>query len=144
VRGGGDDELRAVTDALGLTPLRDRGVGSLSQGQRQLVSIGRALAAQPRVLLLDEPAAGLDSIESIWLADRLRAVRDTGVTIVLIDHDMSLVLGVCDEIHVLDFGRLIASGPPEAIRADRRVAEAYLGATHAATQPVVEQEAPSS
>jgi ABC-type branched-subunit amino acid transport system ATPase component len=68
----------------------------------------------------------------MWLADRLRAVRDNGVTILLIDHDMSLVLGLCDEIHVLDFGALIASGPPEEIRNNRRVAEAYLGVTHAA------------
>ncbi len=143
-RGGGNDQLLAITDALGLTPLLDQGVGSLSQGQRQLVSVGRALAAEPRVLLLDEPAAGLDSIESIWLADRLRAVRDIGVTIVLIDHDMSLVLGVCDEIHVLDFGRLIASGSPDSIRADRRVAEAYLGVTHASTLSAAEQEASSS
>ena len=77
----------------------------LSQGQRQLVAVAKALAGQPRLLLLDEPAAGLDSTESLWLAERLRGVRDTGVTILLIDHDMSLVLGLCDEIHVLDFGQ---------------------------------------
>ena len=68
----------------------------LSQGQRQLVSIARALAGEPRLLLLDEPAAGLDSTESLWLADRLRDVRDSGVTILLVDHDMSLVLNLCD------------------------------------------------
>jgi ABC-type branched-subunit amino acid transport system ATPase component len=99
------------------------------------VSIARALAGAPRLLLLDEPAAGLDSSDSEWLAGRLRSVRDAGVTVLLIDHDMSLVLGLCDEIHVLDFGSLIASGPPETIRSDRRVAEAYLGATHAAEVP---------
>ena len=84
----------------------------LSQGQRQLVSVARALAGEPRLLLLDEPAAGLDSTESLWLAERLRAVRDTGVTILLVDHDMSLVLNLCDTIDVLDFGALIATAPP--------------------------------
>jgi ABC-type branched-subunit amino acid transport system ATPase component/branched-subunit amino acid ABC-type transport system permease component len=124
---------RAVEDTLGtlgLTALRDRPVGELSQGQRQLVSIARALLGNPEVLLLDEPAAGLDSTESLWLADRLRAVRDQGVTILLVDHDMGLVLGLCDDIRVLNFGRIIASGPPEAIRADPMVAEAYLGSAH--------------
>ena len=82
----------------------------LSQGQRQLVSVSRALASKPKLLLLDEPAAGLDTTESAWLADRLRAVRATGVTIVLVDHDMGFVLGLCDEIHVLDFGKEIATG----------------------------------
>jgi ABC-type branched-subunit amino acid transport system ATPase component/ABC-type branched-subunit amino acid transport system permease subunit len=128
----GSDQLGSVLDSLGISDLRQRSIGQLSQGQRQLVSIARALAGQPRLLLLDEPAAGLDSSESMWLADRLRAVRNNGVTILLIDHDMSLVLGLCDEIHVLDFGSLIASGPPEEIRNNRQVAEAYLGVTHAA------------
>ncbi|MBX6391823.1 MAG: ABC transporter ATP-binding protein, partial [Frankia sp.] len=122
------DEL---LDWLGLTELRDRGVGELSQGQRQLVSIARALASGPDVLLLDEPAAGLDPTESAWLAERLRAVSGRGVTIVLVDHDMHFVLGLCDTIHVLDFGRQIASGAPEQIRSDPKVAQAYLGTTHA-------------
>ena len=124
---------RVVEDTLGtlgLAALRDRPVGELSQGQRQLVSIARALLGNPEVLLLDEPAAGLDSTESLWLADRLRAVRDQGVTILLVDHDMGLVLGLCDDIRVLNFGRIIASGPPEAIRADPVVAKAYLGSAH--------------
>ncbi len=93
-----------------LTALAARPVGELSQGQRQLVSIARALAGRPDVLLLDEPAAGLDTTESAWLATQLRAIRDTGMTILMIDHDMGLVLGLCDHIHVLDFGAVIASG----------------------------------
>ena len=130
-RRGGTD-VRSVLASLDLSAVGGRRVAELSQGQRQLVSIARALAGTPRLLLLDEPAAGLDSAESEWLADRLRMVRASGVTIVLIDHDMSFVLGLCDEINVLDFGALIASGEPETIRRDRRVADAYLGATHAA------------
>jgi ABC-type branched-subunit amino acid transport system ATPase component/ABC-type branched-subunit amino acid transport system permease subunit len=132
-------QVTAILSALGVAALGGRRVSELSQGQRQLVSVAKALAGQPRLLLLDEPAAGLDSSESLWLAERLRGVRDTGVTILLIDHDMSLVLGLCDEIHVLDFGALIASGDPDAIRGDQRVAAAYLGATHAQADPVQER-----
>jgi sulfate-transporting ATPase len=120
----------AVLAELGLATLRDATVRELSQGQRQLVSVARALVGRPQLLLLDEPAGGLDTSESGWLADRLLTVRDEGTTILLIDHDMSLVLGLCDEIHVMDFGRLIASGSPAAVRANPRVAEAYLGRTH--------------
>jgi ABC-type branched-subunit amino acid transport system ATPase component/branched-subunit amino acid ABC-type transport system permease component len=123
---GIDDTLRL----LGLDVLRGRPVAELSQGQRQLVSIARALLGSPKLLLLDEPAAGLDSTESLWLGDRLRAVRERGVTILLVDHDMGLVLGLCDDIKVLNFGELIASGPPEEIRANAVVSKAYLGSTH--------------
>ena len=119
-----------ILGELGLSDMRDLQVSVLSQGQRQLVSVARALAGKPRILLLDEPAAGLDSTESLWLADRLRAVRDTGVTILLVDHDMSLVLNLCDSIDVLDFGALIAHGTPDEIRRNETVSTAYLGATH--------------
>jgi ABC-type branched-subunit amino acid transport system ATPase component len=129
-RGRGPEQLASVLTSLGLLAYRDRSVGELSQGQRQLVSIARALAGEPRLLLLDEPAAGLDSSESEWLAARLRDVRDTGVTILLIDHDMSLVLGLCDQLYVLNFGSLIASGSPDHIRVDPSVVDAYLGAAH--------------
>jgi sulfate-transporting ATPase len=122
--------LTRILDELGLVEMRDLQVSMLSQGQRQLVSVARALAGEPRLLLLDEPAAGLDSTESLWLAERLRAVRDTGVTILLVDHDMSLVLNLCDTIDVLDFGALIATGTPEEIRTNQQVSTAYLGATH--------------
>ncbi len=90
--------LTRILEELGLVDMRDLQVSMLSQGQRQLVSVARALAGGPRLLLLDEPAAGLDSTESLWLAERLREVRDTGVTILLVDHDMSLVLNLCDTI----------------------------------------------
>jgi ABC-type branched-subunit amino acid transport system ATPase component len=123
--------LEAVFDLLGLTEVRHRPTGELSQGQRQLVSIARSLATHPKVLLLDEPAGGLDTRESHWLGARLRAIRDSGVTILMIDHDMSLVLSLCDEIQVLNFGAVIASGTPGQVRADPAVAAAYLGSTHA-------------
>jgi ABC-type branched-subunit amino acid transport system ATPase component len=119
--------LGETLDLLGLARMRGVVAGELSQGQRQLVSIARALVGQPRVLLLDEPAAGLDTTETQWLADRLRDIRDAGVSLMLIDHDMSLVLGLCDKVNVLDFGQLIASGPPATIRSDPRVTAAYLG-----------------
>jgi sulfate-transporting ATPase len=134
----GTQELDELLGSLGLGGLAERPVSELSQGQRQLVSIARALAGRPTVLLLDEPAAGLDSLESRWLAEQLRAIRAQGVTILLVDHDMGLVLGLCDLIHVLDFGRLIASDTPAEIRGDPRVAMAYLGTSatgHEAREP---------
>jgi sulfate-transporting ATPase len=131
----GDARHGAVDRALtlvGIGHLRQRDAGDLSQGQRQLVSIARAVAADPHVLLLDEPAAGLDSTESRWLGDRIRAISATGTGVLLVDHDVALVLSVCDYIYVLDFGRLIAEGTPDTIRADRAVIDAYLGTVHGA------------
>ncbi|VFA81609.1 Lipopolysaccharide export system ATP-binding protein LptB [Gordonia paraffinivorans] len=127
----GDDDLERLFDVLHLTPVVDRPVKELSQGRRQLVSVARALAGRPRVVLLDEPAAGLDSAESVWLGHRLRAIRDAGLTIVMVDHDMELVLEVCDRIVVLDLGRVIAIGTPDEIRNDPVVTSAYLGVAHA-------------
>jgi sulfate-transporting ATPase len=114
-------------DAVGIYRLNDRPAGDLSQGERQLVSIARACAAEPAVLLLDEPAAGLDTAESAWLGERIQAIRASGTGILLVDHDVTLVLGVCDYVYVLDFGAVIAEGTPDQIRADRAVADAYLG-----------------
>jgi ABC-type branched-subunit amino acid transport system ATPase component/branched-subunit amino acid ABC-type transport system permease component len=131
---GGPSPVDDVFELLTLDLVRDRPVRELSQGQRQLVSIGRTLAGGPDVILLDEPAGGLDTSESRWLAERLREVRRSGVTIVLVDHDMNLVLELCDEIHVLDLGEVIATGTPAQIRIDRRVADAYLGDAHLASE----------
>jgi len=128
--------LDRLFTVLKLEDVRDRPVRELSQGQRQLVSVARALAGRPRVILLDEPAGGLDTTESRWLGHRLRAVRDAGVTVVLIDHDMNLVLDVCDRIVVLDLGSVIADGTPAEIRGDAEVTRAYLGTTSAPASEV--------
>lgn len=119
--------LSEVFELLGIGDIAERPAGELSQGQRQLVSIARALAGSPNLLLLDEPAGGLDSTESRWLGERLNKICDSGITILMVDHDMDLVLNICDEVHVLNFGELIASGTPAEIRANRTVAQAYLG-----------------
>src|SRR3954447_26523761 len=103
----------------------------LSHGRRKLVGVARALAQRPRLVLMDEPAAGLDTDESIVLGDHLKALPNEGVTVLLVDHDMGLVLSVCDEVVVLDFGQVIARGTPEQIRNDEAVVAAYLG-SHAA------------
>lgn len=112
---------------LGLDGLLQVQVSELSEGHRKLVSVAQALASEPQLVLFDEPAAGLDSQESQWLGRQLRLIRDSGVTILLVDHDMELVLNVCDQLVVLDFGKVIAAGSPEQVLQDQRVVAAYLG-----------------
>ncbi|HEX4719550.1 MAG TPA: ABC transporter ATP-binding protein [Thermoleophilaceae bacterium] len=99
----------------------------LSHGRRKLVGVARALARKPRLVLMDEPAAGLDTDESLELGKRLRELPGEGVTVFLVDHDMGLVLSVCDDLHVIDFGKTIARGTPQQIRQDQAVIAAYLG-----------------
>jgi ABC-type branched-subunit amino acid transport system ATPase component len=106
----------------------DEVVADLPHGTQKLVGVARALATDPSVLLLDEPAAGLDAEEGRAFGVRLRGLAADGLSIVLVDHDVELVMSTCDRVVVLDFGSVIASGTPERIRADRRVQEAYLGA----------------
>jgi ABC-type branched-subunit amino acid transport system ATPase component len=137
-RAGGDQlapGLDAYFKILGLQAVADHPVRQLSVGQRQLVSVARALAGRPAIVLLDEPAAGLDASESRWLGGRLRAIRDAGTTIVMVDHDMGLVLDVCDRIVVLNLGKVVAVGPPSEIERNDEVKRAYLGTAHAGVGP---------
>jgi branched-chain amino acid transport system ATP-binding protein len=120
-------QVDSALEVMGLTELGSMLPSDLSHGQRKLVGVARALAAKPKLLLLDEPAAGLDTAESQLLGSHLRDFLKTGTSIFLIDHDMGLVLNVCDYIYVLDFGRIIAEGTPAQIRTDPAVVAAYLG-----------------
>jgi branched-chain amino acid transport system ATP-binding protein len=123
--------LAARADALlelaGLAAQRDAAANELAIGAQKLLEVIRALMARPRVMLLDEPAAGLNDAETAELAQLLRAVRASGVTVVVVEHNMSLVMGVADEVIVLDAGSIVAKGTPAAIQANPRVVEAYIG-----------------
>jgi branched-chain amino acid transport system ATP-binding protein len=126
-RNASADQVDVALEAMQLTHLADTHPSELSHGQRKLIGVARALAAKPKLLLLDEPAAGLDTKESQLLGAHLRSFLDLDVSLFLIDHDMGLVLNVCDYIYVLDFGRVIAHGTPTQVRADPAVIAAYLG-----------------
>jgi branched-chain amino acid transport system ATP-binding protein len=126
-----DANVQFALDVLGITDLASNMPNEISQGQRKLVSAARALAARPRLVCMDEPAAGLDTSESVEFAGRLRTIRDAGTTVFLIDHDMGLVLSVCDYIYVIEFGLKIAEGAPGEITRDHNVIEAYLGSAAA-------------
>jgi branched-chain amino acid transport system ATP-binding protein len=123
----GSAEIEPTLELLDLRGIADELPSELSQGQRKLVGIARALVAQPHVVCLDEPAAGLDTGESEELGRRLRTLVDGGQAMLLVDHDMGLVLGICDEVVVLEFGKVIARGAPDVVRRDPRVVAAYLG-----------------
>ena len=119
----------ALIERVGLTDVADRTAGDLPTGSARLVEIARALATKPRLLLLDEPASGLSDIESEHLGHLLRSLATDGLGVLLVEHDMDLVMRVCDHIFVLDLGVIIADGTPTEVRSNERVLEAYLGAS---------------
>ena len=125
------DVVDQTLELLELGWAADQMPGDLPQGQRKLVGVGRAIVMDPRLLCLDEPAAGLDTSESEELGKRLRQLADAGHSMLLIDHDMGFVMSVCDRIFVLEFGKLIAAGPPDQVRKDPSVVTAYLGSAAA-------------
>ncbi len=117
----------AVLALVGLSPLADRPADTLPTGQARLLELARALAARPRLLLLDEPSSGLSDGESEELGDLLCQLAGAGMGVLLVEHDMGLVMRVCSRINVLDFGAVLMVGSPDEVRADERVRAAYLG-----------------
>ncbi len=121
---------RAALEALhrvGLDHKAEETAGNLPMGERHLLEMARALASEPRLLLLDEPAAGLNDEETARLGDTVRSIRSEGVTVLLVEHNMTFVMDVSDEVVVLDYGRKIAEGPPLLIQDNEEVIKAYLG-----------------
>jgi branched-chain amino acid transport system ATP-binding protein len=120
-------DVEWALDLCGLNDIRNLKPSEISHGRRKLAGLARALALRPTLVLIDEPAAGLDDAESEQFGAQLLRLREEGVSMLLIDHDMNLMSSVCDNLLVLDFGRIIATGPPEEALKDPTVVAAYLG-----------------
>ncbi|HWJ02903.1 MAG TPA: ABC transporter ATP-binding protein [Verrucomicrobiae bacterium] len=121
------DKALAALEFMALVSKRDEKARNLSYGEQRRLEIARALVSQPKILLLDEPAAGMNPQEKVVLMEMIRRIRETGVTVFLVEHDMKLVMGISERIAVLDYGKKIAEGTPQEVRANQAVIEAYLG-----------------
>ncbi len=122
------DEAIKILDWVGLTSKRDELAGNLAHGFQRVLGIAIALATEPRILMLDEPVAGMNATETANMRDVIESIHERGVTIMLVEHDMRTVMGLCKKITVLDFGEKLAEGDPEEIQNNEKVIEAYLGA----------------
>jgi branched-chain amino acid transport system ATP-binding protein len=120
-------KAESLLSVLGLERYRNESATNLPMGSQKLLELARAVMAGPRVLLLDEPAAGLNDAETAELARLITAIRYAGTTIVVVEHNMSLIMGIAEHVLVIDAGRLIAEGPPKEIQANEKVIEAYVG-----------------
>jgi branched-chain amino acid transport system ATP-binding protein len=124
-----DNQLKAleILEFMGIAHLKDEMAWNLPHGHQRLLGVAIALAAEPQLLMLDEPVTGMNPTESQEMVELIKKVRDQGITVLLVEHDMKVVMGVCDRISVLNFGKKLTEGLPEEIRENKEVIEAYLG-----------------